>query len=287
MEMNYEKRGYLLEDFRLFHLRDSQGTTVDYHYHEFYKLLLLISGSGSYAVEGRHYQLKPGDAVLLKPHCVHRPEFEVGTPYERVILYIAPGFLQRESAEDCNLEACFDGSKGPILRFSDRRRAKLLLLAEELEQELSMDRFGRAIAGNSLLLRLLVEIGRYQQLGDTAWPEPVMPRSGTMEQILRYLEENLTKEISLDEVAEACYLSKYHMMRRFRQETGTTVHTYLTERRLFLAKELMAQGMASTEACYAVGFGTYSSFSRAFQKLFGTTPTGRALQHRNRVEPID
>lgn len=50
MELNYEKRGYLLEDFRLFHLRDSQGTAVDYHYHEFYKLLLLISGSGRYAV---------------------------------------------------------------------------------------------------------------------------------------------------------------------------------------------------------------------------------------------
>jgi len=208
-------------------------------------------------------------------------------PYERIILYIAPSFLQRESVEDCDLEVCFGSSRGPVLRLSDRQWGKIQNLVEELERELSTKRFGRAIAGNSLLLRLLVEIGRCQQLGDAAWPEPVMPRSGTMEEILHYLDDNLTRDVSADELAERFFLSKYHMMRRFRQETGTTIHTYLTERRLFLAKELMAQGMASTEACYAVGFGTYSSFSRAFQRLFGTTPTGRALQHRNRVEPID
>lgn len=48
MDENYEKRGYLLEDFRLFHLKDDRGTKVDYHYHEFCKIVLLLSGSGSY-----------------------------------------------------------------------------------------------------------------------------------------------------------------------------------------------------------------------------------------------
>ena len=51
MDENYEKRGYLLEDFRLFHLKDDRGTKVDYHYHEFCKIVLLLSGSGSYTVE--------------------------------------------------------------------------------------------------------------------------------------------------------------------------------------------------------------------------------------------
>ena len=50
MDENYEKRGYLLEDFRLFHLKDDRGTKVDYHYHEFCKIVLLLSGSGSYTV---------------------------------------------------------------------------------------------------------------------------------------------------------------------------------------------------------------------------------------------
>ena len=45
MEDSYEKRGYLLEDFRLFHLKDDRGTDVGYHYHEFHKLVFLLSGS--------------------------------------------------------------------------------------------------------------------------------------------------------------------------------------------------------------------------------------------------
>ena len=65
MDENYEKRGYLLEDFRLFHLKDDRGTKVDYHYHEFCKIVLLLSGSGSYTVEGRRYLLLPGDIVLV------------------------------------------------------------------------------------------------------------------------------------------------------------------------------------------------------------------------------
>ena len=65
------------------------------------------------------------------------------------------------------------------------------------------------------------------------------------------------------------------MMRLFRRETGTTVHGYLTERRLALARELMADGLSATDACFRSGFRSYCSFTRAYGKQFGATPTGR------------
>ena len=103
-----EKRGYLREDFRFFHLRDDRGTRPDYHYHDFHKVLLLLSGSGTYVVEGQRYLLQPGDLVLVGRGQVHRPEFEPGTPYERIILYISPEFLQRYAEPDCDPADCFD-----------------------------------------------------------------------------------------------------------------------------------------------------------------------------------
>ena len=96
-----------------------------------------------------------------------------------------------------------------------------------------------------------------------------------MQKILTYLDSHLTEEITADTLAEQFFLSKFHMMRRFREQTGTTIHSYLTERRLFLARDLLAQGIPSTEVCYQAGFGSYSSFSRAYGKFFGTTPKGR------------
>ncbi|MBQ7084006.1 MAG: AraC family ligand binding domain-containing protein, partial [Anaerotignum sp.] len=114
MEKNYEKRGYLLDDFRLFHLKDREGTNVDYHYHEFCKLLMLRSGSGGYTVDGQRYSLDTGDIVLIGSGCVHRPEFEHGLLYERVIIYISPAFLQQHSVSDCQLEEIFNGEHGHV-----------------------------------------------------------------------------------------------------------------------------------------------------------------------------
>ena len=95
--------------------------------------------------------------------------------------------------------------------------------------------------------------------------------------IIHYLDEHLTEEINIDDLAEKFYISRFHMMRRFREETGTTIHSYLSDHRLMLARDLIGQGEAATEVCFKCGFGSYSSFSRAYSKFFGTTPTGRML----------
>lgn len=281
MDERYEKRGYLLEDFRLFHLQDSKGVKTDYHYHEFCKLLLLVSGSGSYTVEGLRYALAPGDAVLLGHHCVHRSDFEPGRPYERIILYISPAFLQRESTGSCCLEDCFSGAGGHVLRLPEKHFQRLHSLASALEQELSMNHYGCAVASNGLLLQLLAQIGRYQHDGSVQWPQPLCPESNLIQKLLGYLERNLDQDLSIDTLAQQFYTSRYHLMRQFRRETGVTIHSYICERRLFLARSLMRQGMSSTDACFHAGFGSYSAFSRAYTRLFGTTPTGRPERARD------
>lgn len=275
MNEGYEKKGYLLEDFRLFHLRDAQGAKMDYHYHEFCKVLFLRSGTGGYSIEGKRYLLKPGDVVLVGNHCVHRPEFESGIPYERIILYISPEFLERQSTADGDLRECFSGKHGHVLRPDWEKKAVLFSQVAMLEDALSDTRFGRTIMSNSILLKILVEIVRGFQSDDAQIPEPLLPKSGRMLEIVRYLDAHLTEDISIDELSEKFYLSRFHLMRRFKEETGTTIHTYLSDRRLLMAKDLIAEGKTTTEACFLSGFQSYASFARAYGKFFGTTPTGR------------
>ena len=278
MDENYEKRGYLLEDFRLFHLKDDRGTKVDYHYHEFCKIVLLLSGSGSYTVEGRRYLLLPGDIVLVGKRCVHKPEFEEGISYERMILYISPSLLADNSVPDYSLEDVFSGKPGHVLRPAEDTRRRLRLLAEQLESEMAASGGENAILSRCTLLRLLVEIGRAMQRTGSELPQPVVPRDGKILEILRYLEANLAEDISIDDLAGLFYISKYHMMRRFREETGTSIHNYLSDKRLLAARDLIASGTAATDACFRCGFRSYSAFSRAYGKLFGVTPTGRIVQ---------
>ena len=271
----YEKRGYLLENFRLFHLRTQKDARVDYHYHEFCKLLFLVSGSGGYVVDAHRYLLQPGDVVLVGSRSVHCPELDADKPYERVILYISPEFLRQQSAPDCDLLDCFSGAHGHVLRLNEYSRSKLFQLVGKLEEVLSGEEFGRTVMGNSLLLRLLVQIGRYQRREDVQQPRPETPKNSRVLEMMRYMDAHLSEDLDIDALAEQFYVSKYHMMRLFRQETGFTVHTYLLRKRLFYARSLMEKGMRATEASYRAGFRSYSSFTRAYGKHFGTTPTGR------------
>ena len=91
--------------------------------------------------------------------------------------------------------------------------------------------------------------------------------------ILQYLSLNLTEPLSIDDIAERFYISKYHMMRRFKEETGYTIHSYVAEKRLLLARQLLQSGQSVTEACYRSGYQDYSTFSRAYRKRFGASPS--------------
>ena len=277
MSEKYAKKGYLLEDFRLFHLKDKGETKVDYHYHEFYKLLFFVSGKGGYFVEGKRYSLTPGDIILIGKQCVHRPEFESGIPCERIILYISPEFLLRESSSACQLTDCFSKEYDHVLRPNEKIRKTLFSIVSNMEQELSSKRYGKEIVSTGMLLNLLVEIARSIFHKEVQKPAPMLPKSKRMLDIMHYLDAHLTEDININLLAEKFYISRFHMMRRFREETGTTIHAYISDHRLMLARDLISQGIPATEVCFQCGFGSYSSFSRAYGKFFGTTPTGRNI----------
>lgn len=271
MSESYYQRGYLLEDFRLFHLNSAPKESIGFHYHDFHKLLLLLDGQGSYTIAGDRWALSPGDAVFVGSHRVHRPEFD--RAYERLIVYIAPDFLRSSSTPDCDLEMLFSSARPPVLHLSDSARQQISHIAAQFEQTLSGTHYGRDIISRSLLLLLLVTLGQAVQ------DVPLSPASGATDpkcqEIMDYIDQHKTEELSIDAIAAHFFLSKYHMMRLFRQSTGFTVYGYLQEQRLLYARALLAQGLRATTACYQSGFHSYSSFIRAYTKRFGATPTGR------------
>ena len=190
-------------------------------------------------------------------------------------IYISPDFLRRSSVPGCDLSELFSGTDSHVLRPEEPERKRLFHLAASLERELAGEDYGREILSAGALLRLLVQLGRTLRRTDAPRPGPMTPGNERIAAILRYLDRHLTEDICIDVLAEQFYLSKYHMMRLFRRETGATIHGYLTERRLMMARELMAGGMSATDACFRSGWRSYCSFTRAWGKRFGSTPTGR------------
>jgi YesN/AraC family two-component response regulator len=91
---------------------------------------------------------------------------------------------------------------------------------------------------------------------------------------LAFMREHFTEEITLDDVARAASVSRFHFCRLFHRETGVTFHEYLHELRVSRAKTLLVdRHLTVSEAAYTVGFNDLSHFDRTFRKIVGSSPT--------------
>lgn len=266
----YSREGYLEENYHYFHLRDTAGQERDFHFHEFDKIVLLLSGRVEYAVEGSSYDLRPWDILLVKHHAIHKAMIDKSEPYERIILYLDGGYYEQLLPE-ARLTGCFDEA--------DRRGEYRLVPDEEQKRELKETlraferaqkdgRFGAQTMCDTYIVQLLVQIGRI-----SPEPEPEEKRyDPKIRETLSYINEHLGEELSVGELAERVYLSRYHFMRLFKAQTGETVHAYIRQKRLLYAARLIREGEPANRAASEAGFTDYSAFYRAFRQSFGVSP---------------
>jgi len=270
------KRGYLKEDFRLFHLKDTRAQKLDYHYHEFDKLILLLNGKVSYVVEGVTYFLQPWDLLLVQHNLIHRPVIDPAEPYERVVIWLGREWLEKRSDPGEALDTCFSTARERgfhLLRFSGERRLQYMQVIQQMEEALHSGEFGAARLADALCQQLLIQINRDILQDRTAQEETDSYRlDPKMEEVLRYIGEHLQEALTVDALAGRFYLSRYYLMHRFKEVTGFTIHRYISQKRLLLAGELIRGGTPVMKAAEQAGFGDYSTFLRAFQNTFHMSP---------------
>lgn len=271
-----DKRGYLYEEFRLFHLRDSRAQQMDYHYHEFDKVVLVLGGKVRYVVEGVTYFLQPWDILLVPHNMIHRPLIDAAAPYERIILWLGRDYLSGRSDAQTPLEQCFDtvSRRGfHLLRLTPEQRLSYMNGFQALEDALRSTDFGAKRLADLLCQQLLISLNRDVLVSSAAEAAPESYRvDQKMEEILRYIAANLDRELSVDLLAKQFYLSRYYLMHRFKDVTGYTIHQYIRQKRLLKAGELIRAGMPVMKAAEAAGFKEYSTFLRAFQSTFHMSP---------------
>ena len=270
------KRGYLNEDFRLFHLKDSRAQKLEYHYHEFDKLILLLGGKVTYTIEGVTYFLKPWDMLLVQHNMIHCPVIDPSEPYERVVIWLGHDWLRQRSDPGEALDTCFDTARQRgfhLLRFGAEQRLQYMNHIQQLEEALRSQDFGAARMADTLCQQLLIRVNRDILADRTALEQQDSYRvDPKMDEVLRYIGENLSGELSVDALAGRFYLSRYYLMHRFKAVTGYTLHQYITQKRTLLAGELIRSGLPVMKAAEQAGFSEYSTFLRAFQSTFHMSP---------------
>lgn len=264
MYSHNKKTGYLDCEHKFFYLKDIPNKPYDIHYHDFYKLLILTNGSIDYYIEGKTYHLQPYDIILIKPGELHRPILNESDTYERIIIYISASFFYDHI--DSQLDKCFINSF-----FSGSNIIKTKNLTDELIHSFYFNDITSNLFRKIKLIELLIYIQRsFQQnmeyISSSSWSNKVVIN------IIDFINNNITSNLTIDSIAKHVYLNKTYIMHLFKDETGQTIGKYITEKRLFLARQLIYNGTSITEACFKSGFNKYNTFYHAYKNKYNSSP---------------
>jgi AraC-like DNA-binding protein len=269
------RRGYLNKDFEFFHLKDRRIMEFELHFHDFNKIIVFISGNVTYLIEGKAYKLKPWDILLVSNSEIHKAVIGSTGTYERMIIWVNSNFLLKHNSPESNLLTCFDiasKEKNNILRLSPEilRQGKYILA--QLKEECSREDFGSQVLKNSLFLQFIVYLNRLYLKPEAIKHQAEGYYDESIGEVIKHINENLCEGMSIEDLASKFYMSKYHLMHKFKTQTGYTIHSYILQKRLMMANTLIKSEKSIAEACAECGFGDYSSFVRAFKKMYGLSP---------------
>ena len=152
-----------------------------------------------------------------------------------------------------------------FIRLDSVLQEKLKDLLPEIEHSLRDTQFGDSILSKALFAQFMVYINRIFLKSSSAPDQKSYSSDSQVEQLLKYINRNLSENLSIDHLAEKFFFSK----------TGYTIHNYIISKRLLHARSLITQGTPVMKAAMQSGFQDYTAFVRAYKKQFGTVPTQR------------
>jgi AraC-like DNA-binding protein/mannose-6-phosphate isomerase-like protein (cupin superfamily) len=286
---DFTSRQYMITpDFEYFHYIDRSASDIEYHNHDFYEIYFFISGKVNYIIEGKSYRLKPGDILLIHNNELHKPIIEHGETYERIVLWVSPDLLKKQSNKNTNLSLCFESffpGKTNLLRPNPDLLNKIKNILSNFENACSSMSYGSNILKDIYIMEFIIYINKafLESFGNKV--EEDVEYNEKINNIIHYINNNLASDLSLDTLSQKFYLSKYHLLRQFKKYTGYTIHNYVHQKRLIMSKSLLKKGLSVTEVYSRCGFGDYSNFIRAFKKEYGLPPkTYITANHSNKVQ---
>ena len=250
------------------------------HAHAEYQFGLSFDFQGEYAYRGSIHAIPTGSLSVIHSGEVHRPSQRdrLLAPATFWMMHLDPKLLQTAAAELADKPASEPFISKPsltdpgLVRRFQQAFAALANKASPLERETALQDF------------LTYAIAHYAETpsaaarvrADGAGDRPAIA------QVRDFLQAYYAQNISLADLATLSGLSRFHLSRVFRQETGLSLSAYQQQLRIAQAKRLLVRGMPIAKVATEVGFYDQSHLGKHFKRLVGVTP-GNYISQRNIV----
>ncbi|NCB14748.1 MAG: AraC family transcriptional regulator [Synergistales bacterium] len=243
------------------------GTYLDMkftrHSHETYAFGVIESGALAFRYRGEDVVASEGMLGMVVPGEVHDGHPALGRGWRYRMAYADPGAVRAIT------RGLWGKDRGlPFIGRGVLEARDLAGIFRRLYEGLQGGAMGSLTASSLWTAFISGLFGRFGE-----YPAAV-PRAsrGSVRAACAFLRENMTRNISLDELAALSSLSPWHFLRTFRDETGLPPHAYLTQLRVRKAERLLRAGHSPSMAAAEAGFADQSHLTRWFRRIVGATP---------------
>lgn len=270
--------------FRVFYKSEKQFTRQsDFLCHEDVEIFLLHSGEADTLVEDRVYPLDASSVAIIRPFELHRTQGRKGSSIIRSAVNFKPHFLldrlgTPEIARLLNRFTQAEGGVPAIVRLQEEKLKELLFQLEKLYTLHSRENAqGPGVFETRACLYIcqilfLLEDCLPDDCGDKLREERSSSNK-VVGGIIRYIHENLRRDVTMDSISREMNYSKFYLAHVFKEYTGSSIAKYVMARRMSLARRFLAQTeMSVTAIAMELGFTDVSGFVNAFRQYVGISP---------------
>lgn len=246
----------------------------DFHHHDLYEILYIVSGEVLYSIDDKKYSLTAGDMVLISPSILHKLIKINKQPCQRIVLTFTENYAKSLSTQNTNILLPFilADKKGIHKITLETHMKKRIEHNFDLMSELLFDQnYGSDLSYNYRFIQTMLLIhsafinAKENEL--TSSNENIV-----VNKIIEFINKNLHKKILIKNIADSLALSISRISHIFKEQTGISIIKYINKKRLILSKELLRNGEPLTDIFIKCGFQDYTNFFRCFKKEYGITP---------------
>ncbi len=276
LRTTFNTRQYMTsKSFEVFYYSDTNIKNVEDHTHTYYEFYFLIGGLVSINIDGKDYPLSAGDMIVIPPNVMHRVTIlDQSIPYQRFIFWITEDYcedLLKQSLDYGYLIQEIHLKKNYIYHYDVMSFNVLKSKIFQLIEEIHFDRFGKITKVFLCVNDLILHLNR--TVYEMTHPNIPKQEQSLYQKLITYIENHIEEELSLDQLANEFYVSKYHISHVFKENIGLSVYQYILRKRLSMCRDAIIANTKISEAYLQCGFKDYSNFYRAFKKEYGLSPS--------------
>lgn len=234
------------------------------HYHHHYEILYVHENSRILEIGGEQYSLNKNCLALIPPLLPHKTLPGEIFPQNRLLINFRHDFLENiDSALKINLYSCFD-TQHPVISL-DPFMNDFNYILSAIKSDASGDKTDMTLA------KLKVHLCDLLLMLVSHFPEHYQHENDCYK-ILKYIEKNFNKKITLEHLEEHFHFSKYTISRKLNSFANTSLPEYLNSIRIIHAKRYLEENCKILDIVEKCGFSSQSDFNRVFKAKTGQTP---------------